>query len=78
MSNKTETSESALAPQQKLTQHGNECATNLSDAADAMHAELLRQCDDLMDSMPGTHGAKLLQRIAPLVEAYEQARWPLE
>lgn len=74
----TETKASAPEQPPKLTPSGSESATNILDAADAMHAELLKQCDELMDAMPGTNGARLLERISKVVEAYEQARWPLE
>lgn len=42
-----------------------------------MHAELLKQCKELMGAVPGSRGEKILSRIAPIVEAYEQARWPI-
>ena len=73
----TETKQSAPAPQPSVTPNGSPSATATLSAADAMHAELLRQCHDLMGSADGSEGSRLLARIAPIVEAYEQARWPI-
>ena len=73
----TETKASAPAAQPSLTPSGRECATASLSAADAMHAELLRQCSDLMGATPGSHGEATLRRVATIVEAYEQARWPI-
>jgi hypothetical protein len=47
-------------------------------AADAMHAELLRQCDALMGAAEGTEQADDLQRISKLVADYEEVRWPID
>ena len=73
----TETSASApqVPPQSTISMTG--CATELLSAADALHAELLAQCDRLMGACEGTKAAAKLERIAPIVEAYEQARWPI-
>lgn len=49
----------------------------ISDAADAMHRELLRQVEDLMGSNVGTPNGETLARLSALVEAYEQTRWPV-
>lgn len=70
----------ASVPEQppKLTPHGTECATPLLIAADAMHTELLAQCEKLMDAEAGTKEADDLERLSKVVEVYEQARWPLE
>lgn len=73
----TETKASAPAAQPSLTQSGRESAASSLSAADAMHAELLRQCAELMGAVPGSAAERLLARIAPIVEAYEQARWPI-
>jgi hypothetical protein len=47
-------------------------------AADAMHAELLRQCDALMGAEAGTDEAADLERISRLVAEYEEVRWPVD
>ncbi len=47
-------------------------------AADAMHAELLRQCDALMCAEAGTDDATDLDRISKLVAEYEELRWPID
>lgn len=73
----TETSENAQAQPQPSMTSTTECATELLSAADALHTELLAQCEKLMGACEGTKAAARLERIAPLVEAYEAARWPL-
>lgn len=50
----------------------------LKVAADAMHAELLRQCDALMGAEAGTDEAADLERISKLVADYEEVRWPVD
>jgi hypothetical protein len=47
-------------------------------ASDAMHAELLRQCDALMGAEAGTDDADVLARISKLVAEYEEVRWPID
>ena len=78
MNRKTETNESALSQPPTLTPHGIEYASASLSAADAMHAELLSQCERLMDAEAETKAAEDLERLSKLVEDYEQARWPLE
>lgn len=73
----TETNGNAPAQQQLSMTSMTECATELLSAADALHTELLAQCERLMGACEGTKAAAKLERIAPLVEAYEAARWPL-
>jgi len=41
-----------------------------------MHAELLAQCEALMDAKSGTKAARDLGRISKLVADYESVRWP--
>lgn len=50
----------------------------LKAAADKMHAELLRQCDDLMAAEAGTDDASDLERISKLVVEYEEVRWLID
>lgn len=50
----------------------------LKVAADAMHGELLRQCDELMGAEAGTDDATDLARIAAIVSEYEEVRWPID
>lgn len=50
----------------------------LKVAADAMHAELLRQCDALMYAEPASEEAAELGRISKLVAEYEEVRWPID
>lgn len=47
-------------------------------AADAMHAELLRQCNALMEAAAGSDDADDLERISKLVAEYEEVRWPID
>lgn len=47
-------------------------------AADAMHSELIRQCDSLMHAEEGTDEAADLARISRLVAEYEDVRWPVD
>ena len=47
-------------------------------ASDALHAELLRQCDALMGADAGTAEAADLERISKLVADYEDVRWPID
>jgi len=49
---------------------------HLSQAADAMHAALVRRADDLMECVPGSPEEKELTAIADALEAYEAQRWP--
>lgn len=72
-----ETKPNAQPVPQSSTASGSASATAILIAADAMHAELLRQCADLMGSAEGSAGSHLLARIAPIVEAYECVRWPI-
>lgn len=48
----------------------------MTAAADAMHAELLRQVEGLMDATDGQRAADL-DRISTLVAGYEELRWPI-
>lgn len=73
----TETKQNARTAPPSSTENGSAYATHTLRAADAMHAELLRQCDELMGAAPGSAAEKLLARIAPIVESYEQVRWPI-
>jgi len=43
-----------------------------------MHAELMEQIKVLMNARAGSKRCADLTRIVAVVEAYEQARWPLE
>jgi hypothetical protein len=75
----TEMRAGAPPQRQSLIDCGSGYVTDTLSAADAMHAELLRQCANLMEAVAGTPAAADLERIASLVEAYEQARWwPVE
>lgn len=73
----TATSANAQDHQPKLTGSGTECATDILRAADAMHAELLKQVASLMGAEADTPQSAELVRLADIVETYEQARWPL-
>jgi hypothetical protein len=73
----TETKASARKRPPKSMPSGTASATVILAAADALHAELLAQAAKLMGACEGTTGAAKLERIAPLIEAYETARWPL-
>lgn len=46
------------------------------EAADHLHAELLRQIDGLMSAKAGTWEAEKLSQLADIVEAYEKVRFP--
>jgi len=48
----------------------------LTDAADAMHAALVRRADDLVGCVPGLPEQKALAAIVHALEAYEAQRWP--
>lgn len=45
--------------------------------ADVMHAELLRQIDGLMNAGAATPEADQLSRLADIVSAYEDMRYPV-
>lgn len=77
MSRKTATKRSAPKRRPKLTDSMTKSATELLRAADALHGELMEQCEFLMEAKSGTAAAEDLSRIARLVDEYEQARWPL-
>jgi hypothetical protein len=53
-------------------------ATHLRVEADKMHAELLRQCDELMGANEGTQEARDLERLSKIVADYEEVRWDLD
>lgn len=53
-------------------------AIHLKAEADAMHGELLRQCETLMDAKAGSPEAKELDRLSKIVADYEEVRWSLE
>lgn len=76
MSRTTETKANARAPRPKSTPHGIGSAISSSREADAMHAELLAQCEALMSARKGTKAARDLDRISKLVADYESVRWP--
>lgn len=78
MSRTTATKASVRKRQPKSTRSMKSSSTKLLHAADALHAELLAQAERLMGACEGTKGAAKLERIAPLIEAYETARWPLQ
>jgi hypothetical protein len=50
---------------------------SLITEADAMHAVLLRRADALMSCSEGTEEAAELEKIADVLVAYEEKRWPL-
>lgn len=43
-------------------------------AADALHGEIVSQCEDLAEAPETPENAETLERLAALVEAYELAR----
>jgi len=43
-------------------------------AADAMHAELVGQCEDIAGSPAGSDEAETLERLTELAQAYEAVR----
>lgn len=73
----TETKQSAREQMPSSMLNGSASVIATLTAADAMHAELLRQIDALMDAEYGTTKADDLGRLAKIVEDYETARWPL-
>ncbi len=46
-------------------------------AADAMHAELLRQADTKMNAPAGSQDGRDLDRLTKLISDYEDVRWPM-
>lgn len=78
MSHMTETKRSARKHRASSIQNGNASATaSLLKAADALHSELLSQIEALMNCRAGSKRAADLERIATVVEHYEQKRWPI-
>ena len=53
-----------------------EPVAHLSDAADAMHAALVKRADDLMGCLEGSPEEAELASIVDAIEAYEALRWP--
>jgi len=49
---------------------------HLTDAADAMHAALVKRADDLMGCLEGSPEEAELASIVDAIEAYEALRWP--
>ena len=62
----------------RVTSSGQPCVTTTFAAADKLYEELLAQCEALMDARKGSKRAAELMRLAKIVEAYEDARWPIE
>ena len=49
---------------------------HLTDAADAMHAALVKRADNLMGCLEGSPEEAELASIVDAIEAYEALRWP--
>ena len=73
----SKTQASAPRRMRRVTSSGKPCATSTFVAADALYEELLAQCEALMDARKGSKRADDLHRLAKIVEAYEEVRWPL-
>ena len=74
----SKTQASAPRRMRRVTSSGTPCVTSTFAAADALYEELLAQCETLMDAKKGSKRATELFRLAKIVEAYEDARWPIE
>ncbi len=44
--------------------------------SDAMHALLVKQCDELVGCTEGSNEEQELRSLADVIEAYEAKRWP--
>ena len=62
----------------RVTSSGKPCVTSTFVAADKLYEELLAQCEALMNARKGSKRGDELMRLARLIEAYEDARWPID